>query len=94
MSIAAVHAVYFTGSFMTVIPGLSRGMGQSFAPMLCTLIGACLFRVIWIMTVFAWWPTIVCLYLCYPVSWTITAIGQFFIYKRTLKKVSAAAQAA
>ena len=92
--LVVMNAVYFTGAFMSVIPGLSRGMGQSFAPMMCTLIGACLFRVIWIMTVFAWWPTIVCLYLCYPVSWTITAIGQFFIYKRTLKKVSAAAQAA
>lgn len=89
-----LNAVYFTGGFMSVIPGVTRGMGQSFAPMICTLVGACLFRVIWIMTVFVWWPTIVCLYLCYPVSWTITAIGQFFIYKRTLKKVSAAAQAA
>ena len=89
-----LNAVYFTGGFMSVIPGVTRGMGQSFAPMICTLVGACLLRVVWIMTVFAWWPTIVCLYLCYPVSWTITAIGQFFIYKRTLKKVSAAAQAA
>ena len=64
-------------------------MGQSLAPMICTLVGACLLRVVWIMTVFAWKPTIMVLYLCYPVSWAITGAGQLLIYRRTLGRLTA-----
>lgn len=87
--LAVMNAAYFTCGIMNVFPGITRGMGQSLAPMICTLVGACLLRVVWIMTVFAWKPTIMVLYLCYPVSWAITGAGQLLIYRRTLGRLTA-----
>ena len=75
---------YFTCGIMNVYPGLTRGMGYSILPMLCTLFGACIMRIVWLATVFSWYPTISILYLCYPVTWGLAGIGQFisFFYAR------------
>ena len=55
-----------------VIVGSLRGIGYSIMPMIVSLTGACLFRVVWIMTVFAMNPTLDILYLSYPISWALT----------------------
>ena len=75
---------YFTCGIMNVYPGLTRGMGYSILPMLCTLFGACIMRIVWLATVFSWYPTISMLFLCYPVTWGLAGIGQFisFFYAR------------
>lgn len=92
--LVVMNAAYFTAGIMNVFPGITRGMGQSFAPMICTLVGACLLRVVWLATVFAWKPTVMVLYLCYPVSWAITGAGQLLIYRFTLKKLQTRMEAA
>ncbi len=71
---------YFAFGTMTVFPGLSRGMGYSVLPMLWTLVGVCLMRIVWLVTVFAWRPTIMVLFACYPVTWILTGIGQVAIF--------------
>lgn len=71
---------YFAFGTMTVFPGLSRGMGYSILPMLCTLVGVCLMRIVWLVTIFAWRPTLMVLFACYPVTWIITGIGQVGIF--------------
>lgn len=77
-------AAYFTCGVMNVFPGLTRGMGYSVSPMICTLIGACLMRIIWLKTVFTWYPTMVILFACYPVTWGLAGLGQvgIFLYAR------------
>ncbi len=82
-------AAYFTCGTMNVFPGLTRGMGYSILPMLCTLVGACLMRIVWLATVFTWYPTVVVLFLCYPVSWALAGLGQvgsFFYARRQIRK--------
>lgn len=82
-------AVYFTCGVMNVFPGLTRAMGYSMLPMLCTLIGACIMRIIWLMTFFKWNPTINMLYLSYPVTWTLAGLGQvasFFYARHRIRK--------
>lgn len=71
---------YFTCGIMNVFPGLSRGMGFSILPMLCTLIGACLLRIVWLATVFAWYHNEVVLFACYPVTWALAGVGQVVIF--------------
>lgn len=71
---------YFTCGVMNVFPGLTRGMGYSISPMLCTLVGACLLRIVWLATIFAWFPTEVILFACYPVTWALAGVGQVFIF--------------
>lgn len=75
---------YFTCGVMSVFPGLTRGMGYSVSPMICTLIGACLMRIVWLKTVFAWYPTMFVLFACYPVTWGLAGLGQvgIFFYAR------------
>jgi len=52
--------------------GSLRGIGYSIMPMIVSLTGACLFRVVWIMTVFAANRSLDVLYLSYPLSWALT----------------------
>lgn len=81
---------YCIGGMMDVVVGLMRGMGYAMVPMFVTLSGACLFRIIWIYTVFQKIHTLPCLYSSYPISWTLTLTVQFIcfvvIYRRVIKK--------
>lgn len=83
---------YFTCGIMNVFPGITRGMGYSMTPMLCTLVGACVLRIVWLVTVFAWDHTLTTLFVCYPVTWALTGLGQvaIFLYGRRRVRESAA----
>lgn len=63
---------YFTCGCMDVMVGQLRGIGYSIMPMIVSLTGACLMRVVWIYTVFAASPTLETLYISYPISWVLT----------------------
>ena len=69
-------------AFMDCTTAASRGLGKSGVPTAIIIMGSCVFRVIWIYTVFAYFHTITSLYLLYIVSWTITALAEiaYFIY--------------
>lgn len=64
--------LYCLCGLMDVMVGCMRGIGYSIMPMLVSLTGACLFRVLWIMTFFAANPTLDVLYVSYPISWALT----------------------
>jgi len=92
MRLRLAMAAYISAGIMNVFPGLTRAMGYSVLPMLCTLVGACLMRIVWLATVFTWYPTVVVLFLCYPVTWTLAGIGQvasFFYARRQVRKRAA-----
>lgn len=82
---------YFLCGVMDTLVGCLRGMGRSVLPMLVSLTGACLFRIIWIYTIFASFKTLKILYLSYPISWTITAMVHvvclLVIYKKERNKM-------
>ncbi len=84
MRMRIMMAAFFTCGIMNVYPGLSRGMGYSVLPMVITLAGACLMRIVWLATLFAWYPTISMLFVCYPVTWALAGLGQvgIFFYAR------------
>lgn len=82
-------AAFFTCGTMNVYPGLTRGMGYSVLPMLCTLVGACIMRIVWLATIFTWYPTEIMLFACYPVTWALAGLGQvaiFFYARRQIRK--------
>ncbi len=64
---------YFLCGVMDTLVGCIRGMGRSVVPMIVSLTGACLFRVVWIMTVFEKYRGLETLYLSYAISWLLTA---------------------
>ena len=59
-----------------------RNKGAVFGSILIIGIGICLFRVLWVMTVFAHFRTLLSLCLSYTVSWTITSIALVIYYKK------------
>lgn len=77
-----VCSCYAFCSIMDVIPGVIRGMGYSIAPTLIALTGACVFRILWVATVFQNFKTLTMLLIAYPLSWIITISGHliFFIF--------------
>lgn len=72
--IAVICTTYCLCGIMDVMVGSIRGLGYAVMPMIVSLLGACVFRVVWIYTVFQWNRTLHILYLSYPVSWLLTAL--------------------
>lgn len=77
--LSIVCSCYAFCSVMDVIPGVIRGMGYSIAPTLIALVGACVFRILWIATVFQHFKTLTVLLIVYPLSWIIT-ISEHLIF--------------
>lgn len=75
-----VSAPYFLCGLMEIVMGIMRGLGYALTPMVVALSGACLFRILWLATVFTWLPTQGILLLSYPVSWIVTALIHTLTY--------------
>lgn len=92
LRLSIICTMYCLCGMMDVMVGVMRGMGHSVLPMLVSLTGACLFRVIWIYTVFKMYNTLLCLYLSYPISWALTFLAHLicfaYVYRRLNKKES------
>ena len=73
MRLGVVSVTYCLCGMMDVVAGSVRGLGYSILPMLVSLVGACVFRIIWIFTVFQWQHTLFSLYISYPISWALTS---------------------
>ena len=73
---------YFTWVLVEVLSAVLRGIGDVVYPVVIIGIGICLFRVIWILTVFAHFGTLLSLCLSYTVSWTITSIALVIYYRK------------
>lgn len=80
---------YAVSAFMDCTIAACRGIGKSFAPTVIVIMGSCVFRVVWIYTVFAHFHTIPSLYLLYIFSWTITAIAEIICFAVNYKKLTA-----
>ena len=64
-----------------------RGMGVSLLPAVITMLGSCVFRIIWIYTAFAWNPTYETLMDVYPVSWIAMGAAMLAAYWYTRRKL-------
>lgn len=68
-------------SFYGATIAASRGLGKSVVPTIIVIMGSCVFRIIWVYTIFAYFKTIPSLYLLYVFSWSITAIVEMIYFK-------------
>ncbi len=74
---------------MNASAGTIRGMGKSTTAAMFAFFGTCVFRVIWIFTVFEYFKNLESIYISYPISWFITG-GVSFVFAIILlrKKLS------
>ena len=83
--------LYFICGLMDVSTGALRGLGESFIPMIISVLGVCGIRIGWILTIFRIpaFHTVQSLYLSYPISWGVTFLCQMaaflYVYKKHTK---------
>ncbi len=77
---------YGVSAFMDASIAACRGLGKSVVPTIIVIMGSCVFRVIWVYTVFAYFKTIPSLYLLYIFSWSITAIAELIYFVKIYRK--------
>lgn len=73
---------YGFSALMDTSIAASRGLGRGGVPTIIVILGSCVFRVLWILTVFAHFRTLISLYLLYIFSWMLTGIAEAFYFRR------------
>ena len=81
-----ICGTYVLCGYGDVLVGSLRGMGDAFTPMIITLAGVCGLRIVWILTILNIFPSLFVLYLCYPVSWIVTALLQLSHFAKIRRK--------
>lgn len=74
-----VGVPYFLCGIMDNCSGVLRGLGRSLTSTMLALIGSCLLRVVWTLTLFPLKPILEMVYVCYPITWTLTASASFIM---------------
>ncbi len=71
-----------------ILSGVMRGCGKTLIPTIITVVGICGLRALWLEIVPGETPTLLSVFLCYPVSWVITsaAIIIYYFYGDVLPK--------
>ena len=78
---------YPFSAFMDNAIAALRGIGKSIASAIIVIMGSCVFRIIWMFTVFEHFHTLESLYLIYICSWTLTAIFETIYFVICYKKL-------
>lgn len=86
---SVICTTYALCGIMDTMVGMLRGLGKSILPMIVSLCGACGFRILWILTVFAQNHDLIVLYASYPISWFITASIHMYCYFRIIRQYPA-----
>ncbi len=73
---------YFTWTLIEVLSAVLRGSGDAVRPVVIIGLGICLFRILWITTIFAHFHTLPVLCLSYVASWVITSIALLTYFLR------------
>ena len=76
---------YIVFIFVIVLAGALRGMGYTFVPMLITLVGICVLRVIWIYAVVPTNPVLMTTLISYPITWALTSAAFIVYYRMKIK---------
>lgn len=81
-----ISMIYALCGIMDVMVGALRGIGYSIMPMIVSIVGVCVLRLIWLATVFQIpeFHKIETVYLSYPVTWILTSLFYivFFVWIR------------
>ena len=87
--VSVMAFAYGISAFMDCTIAASRGLGKTVVPTVIVVLGSCVFRVIWVYTIFAHFHTIPALYLLYPCSWILTALAEIAYFASCYKRAMA-----
>lgn len=83
---AFIARTYLLCGVMEAMVGVLRGLGHSIGPMVVSLLGSCLLRLVWVGTVFRMYPTPEVLFFSYPATWIITGSCHVIFFMTIRKK--------
>ena len=85
--LTVITPCYIFYSFIEVLSGALRGMGDVLVPTVITLGGVCVLRLVWIAGVLHFSPTIRMIIYSYPITWIVTALLFIFYYSYKKKRI-------
>lgn len=81
---------YFVCGVVEVLVGCMRGMNYAILPPIASFLCVCVYRIIWVFTVFRAKGTMQMLWLSYPISWILNlfmdAVMIFFVFRAVLRR--------
>ena len=84
-----IFTTYYLCGMMDALSNTIRGIGHSLMPVISSLTGACLFRILWLATVFQFpqFHSPETIFISYPISWTLTFIANLIFYNIYIKRL-------
>ena len=73
---------YIVWSVIEVLSAVLRGAGDTLRPFIIISLGICVFRIVWILTVFLRVHTLFMLCMSYGTSWIVTAVAMVVYFKK------------
>lgn len=78
---------YIVFVIIEILSGALRGMGDVLIPMIITMCGVCVLRILWIVFVVRLHPTIPFIIFSYPITWIVTAVLFVIYYFYRIKRL-------
>ena len=82
-----ISPFYIFNIFIENYAGALRGVGDTFAPMLFSVFGICVFRLIYLWVLFPLRPTLEVLCAMYPITWLLTNTLYLIYYPYRIKRL-------
>ncbi len=84
-----ICTTYYLCGMMDGMSNSIRGIGHSLMPVITSLLGACIFRIIWLATVFQipLFHTSYTIYASYPISWILTFVANVIGYNVFIRRL-------
>lgn len=84
-----IFTTYYLCGMMDGMANTIRGIGHSLMPVISSLTGACLFRIIWLFTIFPieQFHKPITIFITYPISWILTFIANLIFYNIYIKRL-------
>ncbi|MBE7019836.1 MAG: MATE family efflux transporter [Ruminococcaceae bacterium] len=83
----AMYLSFPTGLLMDNIASALRGFGHTVSPTVVSVLGICVFRILWLKTVFIKIKTYWAILIVYPISWILVTIGVIILTVKAVKKL-------
>ena len=81
--------IYFVCGMVENFVGCLRGMNYAIFPMIPSFLCVCIYRIVWVYTIFKTQHTTLILYLSYPISWLLNlamdGIMYYYAYSKTIR---------
>ena len=82
-----ISPFYILNIFIENYAGALRGVGDTLIPMLFSVFGICVFRLIYLWVLFPMFPTLEVLCAMYPITWVLTNTLYLFYYPYRMKRL-------